>query len=410
MAVVGGTRSVIWGLLAGTVASKTASFMSMPFLTLFLAINLHVSPWIAGIIVGLSPLATLIGGFLGGQLSDMFGRSRLLIISLVGMSLSYFGLAVGGFMPAGPWQLIMLGLFNMVNGWMSACYQPVSQALMSDLIPSDEHYKFFQLRYTAINIGAALGPLLGVWFGMSASPMAFVYTGIVYGLYAWIMWYFVPLMRPVDRAIQQHAVTFRRSFQVLFHDRKLRYFLVAGTLFTLCFSQIETSFSQYLQMNFVDGIHLFSWLLSVNGFAVLALQAPVILLTKRWAPMVSMLVGSLIFAGGMAILGLHHISERWLYISILLLSLGEIFVFPVSAIFVDRMAPEHLRGTYFGASSLRQFGFAIGPVIGGLCLVSLGSHELFLIMAAVACLSFMVNWWGERVESTPPVLVGESIH
>ena len=393
-----GAQSVIWGLLAGTVASKTASFMSMPFLTLFLAMHAHVSPWVAGIIVGLSPLATLVGGFVGGQLSDVMGRSTLLIGSLVGMALSYLGLAVGGFMQEGLGQLVVLGLFNLINGWMSACYQPVSQALMSDLVPIEDHYKFFQLRYTAINIGAAIGPLLGAWFGMSASPIAFVYTGIVYMLYAGIMWYFLPVMRPIDRMIQHRAVTLRRSIQVLSRDRKLRYFLVAGTLFTLCFSQIDSSFAQYLQLNFVDGVHLFSCLLSVNGFAVLALQAPVILLTKRWSPMVSMLVGSLIFAAGMAILGFHHISHVWLYVSILLLSLGEIFVFPVSAIFVDRMAPENMRGTYFGASSLRQCGFAIGPFIGGLCLTSLGSHSLFLIMAAIACLSFVVNWWGERIE------------
>jgi hypothetical protein len=36
--------------------------------------------------------------------------------------------------------------------------------------------------------------------------------------------------------------------------------------------------------------------------------------------------------------------------------------------FIDLIAPEHLRGVYYGAQNLSNIGVALGPVIAGIAL------------------------------------------
>ncbi|MCO1335576.1 hypothetical protein MO867_14650 [Microbulbifer sp. OS29] len=50
------------------------------------------------------------------------------------------------------------------------------------------------------------------------------------------------------------------------------------------------------------------------------------------------------------------------------LSLAEAILFPTMSVQIDRLAPSHLRGTYFGASSFYAIGWSMAPLIGGLVI------------------------------------------
>lgn len=54
--------------------------------------------------------------------------------------------------------------------------------------------------------------------------------------------------------------------------------------------------------------------------------------------------------------------------AIFLISLGEVITFPLMNVQVDRIAPPHLKGVYYGATSLYAFGFSLAPFIGGIIL------------------------------------------
>lgn len=61
---------------------------------------------------------------------------------------------------------------------------------------------------------------------------------------------------------------------------------------------------------------------------------------------------------------------------------GEIIVIPAEYMFIDRIAPDHLRGMYYGAQNLSNLGAALGPVLCGLVLASLPAHYMFYMLAA----------------------------
>jgi MFS family permease len=220
-------------LLMGTTITKAATFLCLPFLSIFLVQKFHISPILTGVIVGSGQISIILGGFIGGQLSDFFGRVNLLLISIFGTALTLCGFWVISTLNMFLVIVVAFSLMNLLNGFISSFFQPISQALMSDLSPPDIRFKIFQFRYAAINIGAAVGPFIGAALGISASSRSFFWSSILfcfYGLFMGVVLKFCPIQ--LNR-ITSKKVTLNDSFRILSKDRKLRYFIISGIIF-LC--------------------------------------------------------------------------------------------------------------------------------------------------------------------------------
>ena len=48
--------------------------------------------------------------------------------------------------------------------------------------------------------------------------------------------------------------------------------------------------------------------------------------------------------------------------AIVVMSVAETILFPTMNVHIDRLAPDHLRGAYFGAASFYDLGFALAPL------------------------------------------------
>jgi predicted MFS family arabinose efflux permease len=57
------------------------------------------------------------------------------------------------------------------------------------------------------------------------------------------------------------------------------------------------------------------------------------------------------------------------------------------SVVIDELAPNGMRGSYFGAATLRQLGPTMGPALGGVVLSGAGATALFIFMAMVGGLS-----------------------
>lgn len=60
-------------------------------------------------------------------------------------------------------------------------------------------------------------------------------------------------------------------------------------------------------------------------------------------------------------------------VSMAIFTLGEILNYPAANMLIDKLAPEHMRGTYFGAQTLTNLGHFMGPWVGGFLLVRYGA-------------------------------------
>ena len=392
-------RNEVWVLLFGTAAIKAANFMTIPFIAVFLAKNSELGSIQIGMIVALSPLASLCGGFFGGQLSDVVGRRVVLFSSLFALALIFFGFYLTAGQEGGSQRLIVFATLNTVCGLFSSLFHPASSALLGDLSPAELRGKIYQLRYFFLNVGAALGPMIGGWLGANASRDNFLHTGYFYLCYALILTALFLKRKNAQNDSIVRKSSFKESYQALLGDKRLQRLILGGMIFNLCYSQLESTISQVLVRQFADGVAYFSYFLTANGLTVILFQAPVYAISRRVGLNMSLLVGSVIFAIGMLLLSFQTYSIVFLFLAIFLISIGEVFVFPVATELIERLAPDALRGSYFGASTFRNLGLALGPIFGGYVLANYGSVPLFVSISLMAIISAIIPLYGERVST-----------
>ena len=380
---------IVTSLLLGTIMVRAASFMAMPFLAIYLSKTTQMNPVLIGLVIGMGPLTSTFGSFIGGTLSDMIGRKKLMFSALFLYAMVFIGFATAH----EPWIFLVL---NAVNGLCRSFFEPTSQALMADLTPKEKRVRLFSLRYTAINVGATVGPLFGALLSAIAANMAFFITACVYLLYLLtLIILFIVFPAGEEGRHEVQRTTFLSAMRVISKDKALLYFIVAGILVNLGYSQIESTLPQYLKDTVVSGVALYSILLSLNAVIVVVLQILLMKVIEKLPMIKGLVIGASLFSLGY--LG-FAVSHGWIMfiISMVIITLGEIFVFPLGGVIIDRLATDELRGTYFGANGFRSIGFFAGPWLGGLLLDYLNGVILFLITAMIVLSSMIMYKAGYR--------------
>jgi len=209
---------VVWTLLIGTVFARGASFMALPFLALYLSSAHDVHPIWIGVTIGIAPLTGTLGGFIGGYFSDRYGRKTVILGTIFVWALVYIGFS----------QASHIGVFmalNALNGLCRSFFEPSSQAMMADLTPSSLRKRVFSLRYFAINVGAAVGPLIGVSVAQYSSTLPFVLTGCMYTLYGLTL-FFMLHKYSVVHASPIHKLRITDALTIAWKDKTLLLFIL----------------------------------------------------------------------------------------------------------------------------------------------------------------------------------------
>ncbi|SHJ15480.1 MFS transporter [Propionispora hippei] len=378
---------LIWIIIIGVLFLRIGTSMTVPFLAIFLHYKVGISLSITGMIVGTSYLSYTLGGFLGGYLSDKYGRKKTL-----GISLLCYGLIFGGFGIAASVdtsKAVVAGMFctlNLFAGLFRIWSDTLTQAMLADVVTYEQKVIAFNLRYTVANIGSALGPILGAWIGFSGTVDSFYFTGVM-------CWAYLALLLLIASKSKNHwdkqatkadRISISMAAKTLFYDKSLRLYIVGGIISYLAYVQQESTLGQILMQRF-GGTGVFTMILATNAITVVSLQIPITsYCLKRKNPLWLMKIGSFFIAGGLIGMGFSGLSYISYIISQIIFTLGEIFVFSIGGIFIDDIAPENLRGAYFGSLGFQSLGKAIGPVLGGALLQVLSGQIVLLIFAVIA--------------------------
>ncbi|MBH5320414.1 MFS transporter [Paenibacillus sp. GSMTC-2017] len=375
-------------LLVGTVFARIASSMSLPFLAIYLFKYTDMSGVMIGFTIGIGSLAGMFGGFFGGYLSDRFGRRIVMQAAIYLWAIVFIGFAFAE-VP------IIFALLNALNGLCRSFYEPVSQALMADLTKKEKRYAVYSLRYMAINIGVAVGPLLGTIIAGMNGRLPWIITGCIYLAYGIVLHFL--LNKYGIRSIEgekKNPVSIAESWGVIRKDAAFRFFIIGGIVSAIGYAQMTSTLSQFIGQNYEQGVTLFAWMMSINAIVVVALQIPFSKWAEKRSPLTAIVVGSICYAIGN--LGYAFSNSWWiLIVSMIVFTLGEILTFPAGAVMLDRLAPEEMRGTYFGAQTFTNLGFFLGPWLGGFLLQGYGGQTLFIVIAIISLVSVWFYRLGE---------------
>ncbi|CAH2712948.1 Na(+), Li(+), K(+)/H(+) antiporter [Neobacillus rhizosphaerae] len=386
---IGQFHPIVWVLLIGTVLTRGSAFMTLPFLSIYLSRNMDLSPIIIGLTVGMSPLMGTVGGFIGGHLSDRFGRKPIMLTALFTLAFVYYGFTIAN----GQGWFILL---NAINGLCSSFFEPTSQALMADLTDKKKRMKVYSLRYTAINIGASVGPLLGAYLANSSAKLSFAITGSTYLLYGIVLYILMKKLVISKDETNKKVVSLIDAFSIIKLDKALRYLIIGSILINIGYVQMDSNLPQVLEGTLENGVAVFSVLLTINAVMVVFLQLPISHLAGRFSLLQAMAAGSVFTAAGL--IGFSFING-WVIaiLAMILLTIGEILIFPSNSMMMDELAPEHMRGTYFGAGQFRKIGNFLGPIMGGYLLSHFQGQIMFWVIAILSLGSIIFFIAGNRM-------------
>lgn len=383
---------LVWVVLGGTLLTRTAFFMVWPFLAVILEREFALSASQIGSVLGAGFMASALLGFYSGNLSDRFGRQPIMVAGSVGAVAAFALLA-----SADTVALYAIGAFLV--GLSRSALEAPGKAVITDTMASQrERDLAFHARYFLINVAGAVGPLLGLLFGLAARQPTFWIAAVVNALFGAIV---IAAFRRTPEAAHiasRQATSLAGAVRVLRNDHQFLLLLIAMMLSMFAYAQQESTLVQHVSTAGGEAaVALVAVLVVTNAVTIVVFQFPMLKLLQRYDPYVRTHAGITLFAAAFVVYAFLPVSGIWPWVATTwVLSVGEAVLFPTLQIQVDRLAPTDMKGSYFGAAGLSAIGFGIGPFIGGFMLEHFGGTATFVLTAAACVLCGVFYWLASR--------------
>ncbi|MFL9870439.1 MFS transporter [Paraburkholderia megapolitana] len=373
--------------------------------------NQHLRNFYLGLGYGVYPLCMFFGSSLMGELSDGYGRRKILLLCVFGLALSYLLMAVGALMPSIALLLIGRGL----SGLMAGC-QGIAQAAITDVSTPETKAYNMSIMSIAFSAGVIVGPVLGgvtsdrtiaPFFNYGTPFLLVAALSVVCGL--WTFWFYrdavapkggarIDLLLPlriIYEAGKHHRVAF---LSVVFFLMQVGYGLYLQTIMLVLQTRFQYTSSQ---------LGLFSGLIGICF--VFGLMVVVRLMLKVWGVVD-------IAKTGLLIAGIGQI------LSALLPHEGMLWALGMVVGCFDMVAYTTMYTAYSDAVAVERQGWALGvagsvmaiawvvtgfltnllPVLGELGLLTVGGVSFIL--------SFLMMMAYGRKWSRPTVRVGTRVY
>jgi MFS family permease len=374
--VIGRYDSGIWIRVLGAALTTITGFMIRPFLVLYLYDQMEGSIMLPMIIVSLQPLCGMFISWYGGSWSDRFGRRPLMFMALL---LQMFCM-IGYVFAEEVWQY---ALISIINGVGFALYLPAANAQITDMVAEERRAEVFALMHTAFNVGAAVGPVLGLLM-FSWNPSAvFLISAVSFSLYALLVWFNLPETAPLKEKNSDIVLKPAKSRISWKLHKSLLLLTISSLPVGILYAQVETTCPLHLQTNFDNYRTVLTSLLTFNGIMVIALQ---IWIARRTESMLSHFVigASNVLLAIVALSYGYSSVIFWLFAAEFIFTIGEMILGPHIQKVISIMAPEEQRGFYFSVfGANHMLSRAVGPILGGLLLSWSNGEILFTVLAVL---------------------------
>ncbi|MEZ9138877.1 MULTISPECIES: MFS transporter [unclassified Shewanella] len=388
---------LMWILLFGSFITRGSYYMVWPFLAVILYDRFGLSATEVGLVMSSAALVSVFTSFIGSALSDRIGRHQLMYITGVLYIISFSLLAevdtVSGY-------VVVMTLCSIAT----SLWRPLTSAVIGDIIHDKQTRELaMQSLYFVVNVGCAVGPMLGVWLGLTGEQSSFYITASAFAVLLVMLFWGFRHQSKIDltkKASDEEAYsgvtkpvakeTRQQIFAILKQDKLFQCLILANTLCMFIYSQMDSSLIQYLtRAGAPDLLALISSMIFTNALVIISTQFILLKLMAKYSLIQRIQSGLVLLMCSQVWLALNPVDLFWGWIgAVVVMSLAETILFPTMNVHIDRLAPQHLRGAYFGAASFSEIGFAIAPLGGGIILDLLGGPWLFII-GALLCVVVM---------------------
>ena len=361
----------VWMLVIGMALNITGSSFLWPLNTIYMKEELDKSLTIAGIVLMINSFGMVVGNLLGGSLFDKLGGYRTI---LTGTAVCLVSTTMLNFFHGWPWYAVWLVMLGFGGGMIV----PAIYAMAGAVWPNGGRQTFNAI-YLAQNIGVALGAALGGFVAELSFNYIFIANLLMYVLFAIVavtqfnLEYSVKMHKPDNLELENKDQ--KRRFKAL---------ILLCIMFSICwiaYIQWESTIASFTQ-DIDISMSQYSILWTVNGIMILVAQpliSPVIRILKGNIKK-QMIVGIIIFMVSCLVTSFAEQFSVFL-IGMIILTFGEMFVWPAVPTIANFLAPDGKQGQYQGfVNSASTVGKAFGPLIGGILVDAFNMSTMFIGM------------------------------
>lgn len=357
----------------------------IPFLPMY-AKRLGVGASAIGLILASYSIMQFICAPLLGQLSDRIGRRPVILLGLLGSSISYVLYAAAD-------SFVGLLISRAVHG---ACAATIStaQAYVADTTEESKRAHAMGMIGACFGLGFVLGPALGGALGGTTSlrTPVLLAAALTFANFVFASLRLPESHRPQPAATGAQARGGLHWRPVLLHGlhrhRKAIPLFTVAFMLTLAIAALEATFALTVPAVYgyaaagVGGLLAFAGLMQAVAQGYLVRK-----LVPRTGEKVLLIAGGAMFALGLGPLGSWQ-SHAALYGMLVLIAMGYGFGSTSVATLISRRTTGELQGEALGLNqSVLSLARIVGPLAAGVIYASMGPAAPYLAAACVAALA-----------------------
>ncbi|MEO8970587.1 MAG: MFS transporter [Ktedonobacteraceae bacterium] len=365
--LLAGLPRAYWYLWGGTLLNRLGMFV-LPFLTIYLTTVRKVPISQAAFVASLVGIGSFCASLSGGFLADRIGRRFTMILGLVCAAAITLVL---GFVQL----LVGIAILAIFLGFWTDLYRPASAAAIADMIQPMDRIRAFGLLYWAINVGAAVAPIIAGIIAGTSYLILFLADALTTFAFSIFIWSGVPETRP-DQEIHTSRMLVFSGIRIALKDTLLLSYTLLAFLFACIFFQCYATLPIDMYAHGMSTAE-YGIAIAMNGLLIVGVSVPVSHILPRFPRHFALAGSALLMGTGFGLVGFVH-TLPFYALTVIIWTMGELIAAPVGSTLIADLSPVHLRGLYSGVFGT-AWGLAafVGPALGGLVLEHFGNLSLW---------------------------------
>lgn len=376
-----------YALFVGSFLSNTGISFIWPLTTIYMHDYLGKSLTIAGLVLFINSLFTMIGTNIGGYLYDKWSHYYTVLIGTILVTIASTMLIFNHQWPNYALWLILLGFGNglivtSINSFAT---------MVEDKTPS----YIYNVLYFMSNLGLVVGTLM---VGFLLEKGISIVFGTATMLYIILLMVVVLFYRGHETK-SNIARNYTGGSAYVNRGSMVRILTLLSLLVItwVFYEQWQSNISAYMVANNFT-VKDYSYMWTVNAILIVLIQPTMTYFDAFLLKHINirLYVGFFLFGASFLILPFAQHTYMLFVASMVLLTIGEIACLPAVATFVNMLAPDSQKGKFQGmVAGAGALGRAIGPFLGAVIIDFSSYVDLFIISTLgiwlVTIIFFVVN-------------------
>ena len=385
----GGLSKSTW-LLSLIMLINRSGTMVVPFMTIYLTMEMGVGIGKAGFVMSLFGAGAIIGALIGGKITDKTGHYYVQLFTLLGGGVMFIVL---GQMKSYTAICIATFFLSMIN----EAFRPANAVAIAHYSNSENRTRSYSLNRLAINLGWAFGSALGGIIASYRYELLFWVDGLT-NIVAAVLLYFVfsPSKNNLTVKAKPDIVVKTNS---AYKDHTYLFFICITAVFGICFFQIFTTLPVFYKTELLLSESFIGFNMAVNGILIALFEMVIVFKLEGRRPAVHYM-GIGVFLVGISYLMLNLPIENAMILalsSVFFVTIGEISSMPfMNAYWIARTNSEN-RGQYAALYTVAwSSAQAVGPFFGSQVAEHFGYNVLWWTVGIICILLMAAFWWLHR--------------